>query len=92
MYQALPLHLKGPGYEASVIVVSIQELTGPAYMHVPSEDYAPVNCMHGPLSPAWGEVGEHRGDLLDLTLETHPRGGAIDTPFVSTEPSIWHAF
>ena len=55
-----------------------------------------VRVMHlsivCPTTPCAGRGGGKRGDLLDLTLKTRPRGGAIDTPFVSTEPSIWHAF
>ena len=45
-----------------------------------------------PTTPCVGRGGGKWGDLLDLTLKTRPRGGVIDTPFVSTEPSIWHAF
>ena len=45
-----------------------------------------------PTTPCAGRGGGKRGGLLDLTLKTRPRGGAIDTPFVSTEPLIWHAF
>ena len=45
-----------------------------------------------PTTPRAGRGGRTRGDLLDLTLNTRPRGRAIDTPFVSTERSIWHAF
>ena len=45
-----------------------------------------------PTTPCAGRGGGKRGVLLDLTLKTRPRGGAIDTPFVSTEPLIWHAF
>ena len=49
--------------------------------------------LYAPLPPVRGEPGGGtRGDLLDLTLKTRQRGGAIDTPFVSTELSIWHAF
>ena len=39
-----------------------------------------------PTTPCAGRGGGKRGDLLDLTLKTRPRGGAIDT-----EPSVWHA-
>ena len=61
----------------------------------PIDHYAPVNYMpHYPLyGERWGNMGGGGGgDLLNLTSKTRPRCGAIDTPLVSTEPSIWHAF
>ena len=46
-----------------------------------------------PTTPVRGELEVGGGGgLLDLTLKTRPKGGAIDTPFVFTEPSIWRAF